>query len=119
MLPPMPLCFLDPAMAKDPAFLFYYQDFLVGTDHLSNEAVGAYIRCMCHQAHKGFIRIDHLKKICRKNSVYESIVEKFVSDGNGNLYNERLSEAVQKRKEYAESRRRNRAQNKDPSDEFL
>jgi len=27
-------------MAKDPAFLFYYQDFLVGVDHMTDEQIG-------------------------------------------------------------------------------
>jgi len=95
-------------MAKDPAFLFYYQDFLVGTDYLTNEEAGAYIRCLCHQAHKDKISENHMKKICKKQSVQDAIAEKFVSDGNGNLFNERLKLEVDKRRAYSESRRINR-----------
>lgn len=95
-------------MAKDPAFLFYYQDFLVGTDHLSNESVGAYIRCLCHQAHKGELSPQHMKKICRKNKVFEDVGNKFISNGNGGLLNERLNKEVARRKDYCESRRKNK-----------
>jgi hypothetical protein len=73
-------------MAKDPAFLFYYQDFLVGTDHFTNEEAGAYIRCLCHQAHKGSISKNHMLKICLRQDVQKTVSEKFISDGNGNLY---------------------------------
>ena len=51
-------------MAQDPAFLFYFQDFLVGTDDMDNDEVGAYIRCLCHQAAKGCITEKHMMKIC-------------------------------------------------------
>ena len=95
-------------MAKDPAFLFYYQDFLVGTDYMSNESVGAYIRCLCHQAHKGHISKQHMLNICKRQRVHNSIIEKFVSDGNGNFFNEKLDSIIRQRKEYSESRRKNR-----------
>ena len=96
-------------MAKDPAFLFYYQDFLVGTDSFTNEEVGAYIRCLCHQAHKGSITEKHMSKICSKKAVFQTVSPKFVSDGNGGLINTRLQLESQKRHEYSESRRKNRA----------
>lgn len=99
-------------MSKDPAFLFYYQDFLVGTDHFSNEEVGAYIRCLCHQAHKGKISHNHMSKICQRQDIQKTISEKFISDGNGNLFNERLSEEIEKRRKYSESRRKNRMKKK-------
>ena len=45
---------------KDPAFLFYYQDFLVGTSFMSNEVIGAYIKILCYQADKGSISKEHM-----------------------------------------------------------
>ena len=38
---------------KDPAFLLYYTDFLVGTAFMTNEEVGMYIRILCNIADKG------------------------------------------------------------------
>lgn len=42
-------------MAKDPAFLFYSNDFLSGTFLLSDEQVGKYIRLLCIQHQKGIL----------------------------------------------------------------
>ena len=95
-------------MAKDPAFLFYYQDFLVGTDHFTNEEAGAYIRCLCHQAHKGNISNNHMLKICQRQEVHKTVKEKFISDGNGNLFNQRMKDEIEKRRNYSESRKKNR-----------
>ena len=95
-------------MAKDPAFLFYYQDFLVGTDDMTNDEVGAYIRCLCHQASKGSLTDKHMMKICLSSDIYKSVSSKFSVDEDGSLFNERLRIEVLKRAAFAESRRNNR-----------
>lgn len=96
-------------MAKDPAFLFYYQDFLVGTDDFKNEEVGAYIRCLCIQAAKGGISENHMKKICESPQVQNLIKKKFVwYPGEGVFRNDRLSDEIEKRKKYCKSRGNNR-----------
>jgi len=95
-------------MAKDPAFLFYYQDFLVGTDDMTNDEVGAYIRCLCHQASKGSLTDKHMMKICLSSDIYTSVSSKFSVDEDGSLFNERLRIEVLKRAAFAESRRNNR-----------
>lgn len=96
-------------MAKDPAFLFYYQDFLVGTDDFTNEQVGAYIRCLCFQAAKGGISQDHMIKICESQSNHEMIRKKFVwYPDEGCFRNDRLSEEMEKRRKYSESRSKNK-----------
>lgn len=94
---------------KDPAFLFYYQDFLVGTDEFTNEETGAYIRCLCHQAHKGFITEKHMKIICFSQEIQNSIKTKFIFDEKLNgLVNLRLKSEIEKRQKYTESRSNNR-----------
>lgn len=96
-------------MAKDPAFLFYYQDFLVGTDEFSNEEVGAYIRCLCIQAAKGGVSDNHMKKICESPEIQNIIKIKFIWYPEESLFrNERLSEEIEKRKKYCESRGNNK-----------
>jgi hypothetical protein len=95
-------------MAQDPAFLFYYQDFLVGTDDMDNDEVGAYIRCLCHQASKGCISEKHMMKICLRQDVYTTVSQKFSRNEEGNYCNERLLLEINKRKAFAESRRNNR-----------
>lgn len=95
-------------MAQDPAFLFYYQDFLVGTDDMDNDEVGAYIRCLCHQASKGCISEKHMMKICLRQEVYNIVSRKFQRSEDGHFCNERLLLEINKRKAFAESRRNNR-----------
>jgi len=96
-------------MAKDPAFLFYYQDFLVGTDDMELPAIGAYIRCLCHQASKGGLSISHMKKICETHEIHMSVQKKFRAGEDGLFFNERLRVEMDKRKAYTESRRLNRS----------
>ncbi len=105
---------------KDPAFLFYYQDFLVGTDEMSLAAVGAYIRCLCYQAHKGNISDTHMLKICNSHEIHNEINRKFKvdvlaskkNDATVFLFNERLRSELFKRKNYSESRSNNRKNKK-------
>jgi hypothetical protein len=94
-------------MAKDPAFLFYYQDFLVGTEFMPNDEVGAYIRILCHMADKGKLSKEDMQSICRGYAFTKRLQSKFLVDEEGLFYNQRLSLEVEKRKFYSESRRNN------------
>lgn len=93
---------------KDPAVLFYFQDFLVGTEFMTDEEVGKYIRILCHQADKGALTEVQLKRICRTNLVPYAIMEKLRQDENGNYYQQRMKIEREKRINYSESRRKNR-----------
>ncbi len=92
-------------MAKDPAFLFYSNDFLTGTYTMTDEQVGKYIRLLCLQHQKFYISEKDMLNICK--SYDEDIYSKFVKDENG-FYNQRLREVAEKRKSYSESRANNR-----------
>lgn len=94
-------------MAKDPAFLFYYQDFLVGTEFMTIEETGIYIKMLCHLADKGRLSKQHMQSICKAYEFTELLQSKFKIDEEGYFYNERLREEVEKRRKYAESRRNN------------
>lgn len=97
-------------MAKDPAFLFYHEDFFAGVSDMSNDEVGAYVRCMCVQASKGGISEKHMKKICETREVYMSVISKFFFNETIELYqNARLALEVDKRRNFVDSRSRNRA----------
>jgi hypothetical protein len=93
---------------KDPAVLFYFQDFLVGTDFMSADEVGKYIRILCHQADKGSLTLSQLKRIC-EGTVPEAVMEKLKIDDEGKYYQERMRTEREKRINYSESRRKNRA----------
>lgn len=93
---------------KDPAFSFYYQDFLVGTAFMSLEATGAYIKCLCHQAHNHNLTEQQIKAICVTDETFRQVIPKFKTDETGGLYNERCRYEVNKRRKYSESRSTNR-----------
>ena len=87
---------------KSPAFLFYTQDFLVGTMDMTDEEVGQYVRLLCRQHTKGNINPKFMRNLS------EEVLNKFVQDNQGNYYNKRLKCEIDKRNKYAESRRSNR-----------
>ena len=85
-------------MAKDPAFLFYPADFLVGVMDMTDEEVGVYIRLLCRQHQKGHIP----ESVIRRSP--ETVQEKFLTDNSGKYYNERLEEEIKKRRKYVAQR---------------
>lgn len=92
-------------MAKDPAFLFYSNDFLSGTYTMTDEQVGKFIRLLCLQHQKCYLSEKDMMNICKTYD--EDIFSKFVKDENG-FHNIRLKEESEKRKTYSESRKNNR-----------
>ena len=95
---------------KDPAFLFYSNDFLSGTMLMSDEQIGQYIKLLCLQHQKGHLKEKDMLIICKTYD--DDIFSKFVKDEEGNYYNVRLEEEVERRKKYSESRRNNRKSKK-------
>lgn len=81
-------------MAKDPAFPFYSQDFLVGTMFLTDEEVGIYTRLMCIQHQHGGI-IDK-NTFNQKTQNFPNLKFKFIESEDG-FYNKRLMEEMVKR----------------------
>jgi len=95
-------------LAKDPAVLFYYQDFLVGTSFFTNEQIGAYIRILCHLYDKDTLPEQTMFILCGSEEIWSSIKDKFVKDTNGQFYNRRARDEKQKRVKFTESRSDNR-----------
>lgn len=93
-------------MAKDPAFLFYTGDFSTGTQFMSDEQVGKYIRLLMAQHQCGHLKESHVLQICK---TYDNdVMNKFIKDSSGLWYNERLDNEIVKRKNYSKSRAENR-----------
>jgi hypothetical protein len=92
-------------MAKDPAFLFYPSDFLIGTMLLTNEQIGKYVKLLCFQ-HQfgGKLTKQHVLDII--GTWDEKIMCKFTEE-DGYYFNKRLLNEIDKRKKYCESRRQN------------
>jgi hypothetical protein len=92
-------------MAKDPAFLFYSSDFLNGVADLTMEERGQFITLLCLQHQKGTLTDKTIR--LSLGSVSVDVLSKFSKDKDGNFYNERLSEEIEKRIQFTESRRNN------------
>jgi hypothetical protein len=74
--------------AKDPAFLFYYQDFQHGTRKMTFEEKGAYIELLCEQADCGHLSLEDIKRILNGHTpIWDSICCKFIVDEFGLFYN--------------------------------
>jgi uncharacterized protein YdaU (DUF1376 family) len=93
-------------MAKDPAFLFYSDNFMSGTMFMDNEQVGKYIRLLCAQHLTGHLHEKDMLIICKTKD--EQIFDKFVRDENGKYFNPRLELEINKRKAFSDSRSKNR-----------
>lgn len=93
---------------KDPAFMMYSGDFLVGTLTMTNEQVGKYVRLLCLHHQKG-----HLTEIDLKQYLVDTdlvLFDKFYKDSNGNYYNQKMQDVIEERKLFTESRRNNGSQ---------
>ena len=95
-------------LAKDPAFLFYSSDFLVGTYVMTDAQVGQYVRLMCLQHQHGHLDTDTVMSVMG-GELDGVVMSKFKIDVTGRYYNERLDIEVNKRRDYSKSRANNRS----------
>ena len=96
-------------MAKDPAFLFYPGDYLRDTQTLSEKSQVAYDRIMCEHMRNICITKQQLKFFTKRLSEDEIEELKFVlTEIKGGYQIEWVAESIIKRKEYSNSRRKNR-----------
>jgi uncharacterized protein YdaU (DUF1376 family) len=86
---------------KDPAFLMYPEKFLAGTNFMSNEQVGIYIRLLCYQHQIGHLSEKQIAQICG-GQIDDEVMSKFTVDSEGKWYNEKLQEVQKERASYAE-----------------
>jgi uncharacterized protein YdaU (DUF1376 family) len=82
-------------MAKDPAFLFYSSDFLNGVSDLTMEERGQYITLLCLQHQKGSLSEKTIRLTV--GSVSVDVMRKFEKDEQGNYFQSRLKEEIEKR----------------------
>lgn len=90
---------------KDPAVLFYTQDFITGTILMDNEQRGKYILLLCLQHQNGKLTERDMLKICGVKD--EDIWSKFTKDEEGFYFNKRMLIESSKRQKFTESRRAN------------
>lgn len=89
---------------KDPAVLFYTQDFIVGTFSWTYEQKGKYITLLCLQHQK-------LNKLTLTDLQIaegdETILEKFPLHSDGYYYNDRMAMEIENRKVRTDASRNN------------
>ena len=97
-------------MAKDPAFLFYPNDWLGGTLGMTLEQKGAYMELLMLQFNRGHMTEDMIAQVLGQEGgrIFGQIRNKFQVDENGNYFNARLEEEQIKRKSFVESRLNNK-----------
>lgn len=93
-------------MAKDPAFLFYTGDFSTGTQFFTDEQVGKYLRLLMAQHQHGHLTEKQMLQICK--SYDNDVFEKFTKDPDGKFFQPRLEEEILKRRNFTESRSKNK-----------
>jgi uncharacterized protein YdaU (DUF1376 family) len=87
---------------KDPAFLFYPNDYIGGTMGMTFEEKGAYIELLMLQFNRGHMTSLMAGQIV--GQLWVKIQDKFKIDENGLYYNERLDLEIEKRKSFVQSR---------------
>lgn len=93
-------------MAKDPAFLFYPNDWLGGTMGMTFEEKGAYMDLLMMQFNRGHMTSHMIGQVV--GQIWDNIKHKFTKDDEGLWFNERLDIEKNKRKAYVDSRKNNK-----------
>ena len=92
-------------MAKNPAILWYPNDYLGGTMGMTLEEKGAYVELLMMQFNVGHMGGHMIGQVV--GHLWDRVKHKFVQDENGLWYNERLEDEQNKRAAYSQSRRNN------------
>lgn len=91
-------------MGKDPAFLFYSKDFISGTQEMTCEEVGTFLRLLLYQhQHKlipndpeRLMRITGIFSLEKFNTIWQVVNQKFNQTGS-HLFNQRLADEMDSR----------------------
>lgn len=96
-------------MAKDPAVLWYWNDWLGGTFTFSRHLKGCYMDLLAAQFNTGPLSIDEIKTVLGTDftGAWPPLQKKFKQTETGLYYNEKLVAESQRRKNFSESRRKN------------
>ena len=91
-------------MGRDPAFLFYPNDYLGGTMGFSILDHGSYILTLIYQFNHGKFSENEIKNLIGDS--WEKIRPKFKEE-NGLFFNQRLQNEIEKRKKHSEKQKEN------------
>lgn len=96
-------------MAKDPAFLFYVNDWAGGTQWMTRLQRGAYLDLLLYQVNNTSISLEEVKSILGDDfgECWPIISRKFTEE-NGFFYNKKMRETLEARARFSASRAKNR-----------
>lgn len=95
-------------MAKDPAFLFYPNDWTGGTVILSRHLKGCYIDLLIAQFNHGSLSLEEIRTVLGTDfSAWNTLQKKFAQDATGKFFNERLQSEIEKRKAFTDKQKLN------------
>jgi len=95
-------------MGKDPAMLWYWGDWNSGTATMTRHLKGCYMDLLHAQFNNGPLTLDEIKTILGADfGSWPALQKKFVTDANGNFFNERLKIEKEKRVAFVASRHKN------------
>lgn len=95
-------------MAKDPAFLFFPNDWTGGTGLLTRHLKGCYIDLLIAQFNHGHLSLENIRTVLGTDfSSWNTLQKKFAQDATGNFFNERLETEMTKRAEFTKKQREN------------
>jgi len=92
-------------MAKDPAFLFYYKDWLATTRFMKPEDKGYFVDLLCYQAEMGTVSQEIIDQMMPSEN-WQKLKPKFTRNRHG-FYNDMQRMFLDKRRKYVDSRRNN------------
>jgi len=96
-------------MAKDPAILWYWNDWNGGTSTFTRHLKGCYIDLLSSQFNSGRLSLAEIKTVLGADfgPTWPSLQKKFRKDENGLYYNERMEDEKEKRKKFTDGRKKN------------
>jgi uncharacterized protein YdaU (DUF1376 family) len=88
-------------MSNSPAFQFYPDDFLGGTQDFTQSEIGSYLLLLCHQWNSGSIPVEPARQqVIARGEVTEHVLSKFKKDPDGKLRQPRLEKVRKIQQEY-------------------
>ena len=90
---------------KDPAFLFYPNDWAGGTMGMTYEEKGAYMDLLIMQFNRGHMTSHMIGQTVGK--LFGQIEDKFEIDSDGKYFNERLESEIEKRRKHSKQQSEN------------
>lgn len=107
--------------SKDPAFLFYPNDWTGGTGILSRHLKGCYMDLLIAQFNHGHLSLEEIRTVLGTDfPAWNTLQKKFAQDATGKFFNERLETEILKRREFSKKQkdRIEKRWNKTPQSQF-